>query len=132
MYAVVNSLGHILSFEHEPLGDPRFSDIEITPDLVRELRAQRQNGFVIKYTAGEFVSEAPRHVVTWDQIRDQRDTKFAEADAELYRLRDDELINAVDHTVAKRDVAQYREELRKIPQDFAQPQDVVWPTPPFA
>ncbi|MEA1079518.1 phage tail assembly chaperone [Marinobacter qingdaonensis] len=132
MYAVINGLGHILSFEHEPRNDGRFTDVEISPDLVRELRAQREAGFVIKYKDAEFVVEAPRHVVTWEQIREQRDTKFAEADAELFRLIDDELINAQDHTASKRDVATYRKELRDVPQTFAQPQDVVWPTPPFA
>jgi len=58
--------------------------------------------------------------VTWDNIRVKRDALLAKCD----------YTQISDWTGDKQAWATYRQQLRDIPQQFSNPEDVVWPTPP--
>ncbi len=70
------------------------------------------------YADGDFI--APPVVITWDDIREQRDAKLAFCD----------WTQVADAPVDQQAWAVYRQELRDVPQDFGSPDAVVWPTPP--
>lgn len=58
---------------------------------------------------------------TWEQIRAQRDQLLKESD----------WVGLTDVNVSnKQQWLDYRQTLRNIPQNFTNPQDVVWPTKP--
>lgn len=64
-----------------------------------------------------YVPPAP----TWAQIRAQRDNLLKESD----------WVGLTDVNISNKQAWQnYRQELRDIPQNFINPQDVVWPTKP--
>ena len=93
-------------------------------DHARLLSEINSNGKEILVVAGELtlVDRAPVSIPpTWDLVRAQRDRL----------LRDSDHTQLMDSPQALRPQwAQYRQALRDLPQTFAQPGDVVWPTPP--
>jgi hypothetical protein len=67
------------------------------------------------------LAEKPPFIITWDIIR----------------LRRNKLLENSDHTqlpdfpaLKKEEWATYRQLLRDIPQTYATPEEVIWPTPP--
>jgi len=58
--------------------------------------------------------------LTWDDIRRERDALLAASD----------WTQVADAPVDSAAWAVYRQALRDVPQDYASPDDVVWPTPP--
>lgn len=127
MYAIVNKVGVVVGLATKDLGKDGFQYVETTDEIVRAVRARKS----VKYADGAFAIVAPFRSMTWDQIRDIRDVKFAEADAEIFKLEDQERINALDLSDQKKSIALYREDLRDITDDFESPDDVVFPNPPF-
>lgn len=70
---------------------------------------------------GEWVAPEPiLTVMTWDMIRAERDRLLAASD----------WTQLADAPVDAAAWAVYRQELRDIPQDFASPDAVVWPSAP--
>lgn len=57
---------------------------------------------------------------TWDNIRRRRDAELSASD----------WTQVADAPVDSAAWAVYRQALRDVPQDFATPDEVVWPTPP--
>lgn len=63
---------------------------------------------------------AVRDAQAWDRVRVERDRLLAASD----------WTQVADAPVDSAAWATYRQTLRDIPQDFATPDEVVWPTPP--
>jgi len=63
---------------------------------------------------------AVRDGLAWDRVRAQRDRLLAASD----------WTQVADAPVDQQTWAEYRQQLRDIPQDFASPDDVVWPAAP--
>ena len=63
---------------------------------------------------------AVRDAVAWDRVRAERDGLLAASD----------WTQVADAPVDQQAWAIYRQKLRDIPQDFASPDDVVWPAAP--
>jgi hypothetical protein len=91
-------------------------------DHQRLLYEINSNNKVIIVSNGEItLEEKPPYIPTWDIIR----------------LRRNKLLEASDHTqlpdfpeAKKTEWATYRQALRDIPQTYATPEEVIWPTPP--
>ena len=58
--------------------------------------------------------------MTWEEIRSKRELL----------LKDSDWTQLADAQVDKQEWATYRQALRDIPQTYANPNDVVWPTKP--
>jgi len=87
----------------------------------------RENGdyciFLVEQEKGEaeLVPYVEPPSQTWEQIRAIRDSK----------LRETDWVGLKDITVSNESAwLNYRQALRDIPQNFANPQDVVWPSKP--
>jgi len=61
-----------------------------------------------------------RDALAWDEVRRERDRLLAASD----------WTQVADAPVDTAVWAAYRQALRDVPQDYASPDDVVWPTPP--
>ena len=61
--------------------------------------------------------------VAWDAVRAERDRRLSECDWT-------QVADAPLNATAKAAWAAYRQALRDVPQTFASPDDVVWPTAP--
>jgi hypothetical protein len=91
-------------------------------DHQRLLYEINSNNKVIIVSNGEIIlEEKPPYIPTWDIIR----------------LRRNKLLETSDHTqlpdfpeAKKAEWATYRQALRDIPQTYATPEEVIWPTPP--
>ena len=70
------------------------------------------------YANGVFASE-PQPALTWADIRSERDDLLGKTDWWA----------VADRTMSASEAA-YRQALRDVPQTFASPADVVWPTKP--
>ena len=66
---------------------------------------------------------ADQPVLTWEQVRDQRDTLLARCD---YTQLADAALTLDERTAW----AEYRQALRDLPQAFDNPEDVIFPSPP--
>lgn len=130
MYAVINNLGYVVSFENEKLMDKRFIYIDISSDVAVDIRAERKNGKIPMYVNGEFVFKDPKRPETWESIREKRKPKLEESDTMIFKISDDELISGVDNHSLKVSWSKYRQDLRDITASFEKPEDVVWPTKP--
>jgi|DEB0MinimDraft_4_1074332.scaffolds.fasta_scaffold23598_1 hypothetical protein len=69
---------------------------------------------------GEQFAPPPPPPKTWDDIRRERDRLLAACD----------WTQVADAPVDSSAWAVYRQALRDVPQDYATPDEVVWPTPP--
>jgi len=69
---------------------------------------------------GEQFAPPPPPPLSWDDIRRERDALLAASD----------WTQVADAPVDSAAWAVYRQALRDVPQDYASPDDVVWPTPP--
>jgi len=100
-------------------GDALLSEscVEIT-----DLSPQPGVGIGWTYVDGEFVPPPPPPT-TWDDIRAERDRLLADCDWT-------QVADAPLTASEKQAWADYRQTLRDIPQDFATPDDVVWPEQP--
>ena len=63
---------------------------------------------------------AVRDAQAWQRVRDERDRLLAASD----------WTQVADAPVDSAAWAAYRQALRDVPQDYATPDEVVWPTPP--
>lgn len=129
MYAVINKLGDIVTFEAKDLGDPRFSYVEVSPEKVIEFRKLRAEGFVLKYLTEEFIVDKPFRSKSWENIREERKPKLEQADAKIFKLSDEQLIEGVDNTARLAEWAKYRQDLRDVTTQ-EHPDQVVWPEVP--
>ena len=67
------------------------------------------------------LEEKPPFVMTWEVIREQRN----------FLLKETDYTQLPDFPEAKKSQwTTYRQALRDIPQTYATPQEVIWPTPP--
>lgn len=81
-----------------------------------------QGGIGWTYVDGAFVPP-PLPPLTWDEIRTGRNALLSASD--WTQAPDSHLT-----TSEKQEWADYRQSLRDVPQDFATPDDVVWPEAP--
>lgn len=72
---------------------------------------------------GSVFAPPPPPPATWDSVRAERDRLLAASD--WTQVADAPLADAQKYAWAA-----YRQTLRNIPQDYATPDEVVWPTPP--
>ena len=70
---------------------------------------------------GQLVLKSRVNTVTWDMIRQKRNTLLTESD----------YTQMPDYPTKKTEWAQYRQLLRDIPDMFSDPSDVIWPNKPI-
>lgn len=107
------------------LGYSRYPDdiVEITKEqhlyLLNELNG---NNKVVVIVNGEInLTERPPQTIDWNTIRLKRNSLLVQSDH----------TQLPDFPEAKKaEWATYRQALRDIPQTYATPEEVIWPTPP--
>lgn len=126
MFAVINKYGVVVQVASKDLGKEGFSYAEIPDTKVLDaIRGSKP----VKYVEGAFVITEPFRSKTWEQIRADREPLFSEADAQIFKLRDSEVIEAKDNSQEIKAWALYRESLRDITEQDS-PDNVTWPTRP--
>lgn len=94
--------------------------IEIDDRQHAEVWAKLNTGFKAVLQDGVFTYAPKANIVTWNDIRARREGELARTD----------YTQMADWPGDKEVWALYRQELRDIPQNFSDPNEVVWPTPP--
>ena len=97
--------------------------VEISDETYRSLFAQQAEGKQIVSDADGYPIAITPPIITptWEQIKAQRDKLLQQCDWTVLP----------DSPVSNQSVwLTYRQALRDIPQDFATPEEVVWPTTP--
>lgn len=82
-----------------------------------------QVGWNYDSRSGRFYPKTDRE--KWNEIRVERDRRLALSDAWMVIDRYERYSNK-----KKREIKQYRQRLRDLPQNYADPDKVVWPRPP--
>lgn len=80
-----------------------------------------QNNKVIVVVDGNITLQDRNDTITWEEIKFRRNSLLMQSD--YTQLADNTSQNKVEW-------ANYRQALRDIPQTYANPADVIWPTPP--
>lgn len=113
------ALVNIIVIADGPDGDALLSDscVEIT-----NLNPKPGLGIGWRYVDGAFVPP-PVRPLTWDDIRAERDGLLAACDWT-------QVADAPLNDAERGAWMLYRQALRDVPQDFASPDDVVWPEQP--
>ncbi|SET79691.1 Phage tail assembly chaperone protein [Marinobacter segnicrescens] len=129
MYAIVNKFGVVVGLATKNLGKSGFDYIKVTDEQIIKAIMDKKP---VRYIDASLQAVEPFRSKTWEQIRAEREKKFAEADAALFKAEDAEIIDpTLDLSDQKKSIAQYRQALRDIPETFQSPDDVVFPDPPF-
>lgn len=106
---------------HQTIPTP---NIQVTDEEYRHFYDATVSDKELKVTNGEItIVDRSVPLITWEQIRSERNYLLALCD--YTQIPDAEL------TPEKQlEWKTYRSELRRIPETYATPSDVVWPTPP--
>jgi hypothetical protein len=98
--------------------------IEITQEKYRELLKKSDEGKNISVNEKkEIILEDPiPKKITWEEVRMKRNEFLKESDWIV--------LEDANPKPSKKDWVDYREKLRKIPQNFKDPEKIIWPEKP--
>jgi hypothetical protein len=129
MFAIVNQVGLVVGFNQATFESVKYSFVECSSKEAVALRRKLTEGYVLKCVDGELVADVPYRSKSWDDIRNDRVAMFKDADAEVFKLMDHELITGSSNPEAFQSWAAYREALRDI-TDQEDPANINWPSRP--